>query len=160
MNRFQLNPGIAPQIDVVTKSSPANKIADRRPIRSANQPHAHDPTTVPVMPASGSQATGTWPAGLVADLRPYSAAMPGATKASVAGFMLSMMIAVDMTSRSARCRSRIGASSSARRRMPAAACRIRPEARGVSPYSAAGSPAMISAIPASIAASGCMPAIR
>jgi hypothetical protein len=38
MARFQLKPGIAPQMAVVVNSSPARMIDERRPIRSLSQP--------------------------------------------------------------------------------------------------------------------------
>ena len=85
------------------------------------------------MPASGSRATGMLPCGLVAALSPYSFVIPGATNDSAAGFITSMMIATEMTRSSATCCGRIGASSSARTRIPAAACRICPDPLGSRP---------------------------
>src|SRR5215831_21211303 len=88
--RFQEKSGIAPQIDVAMNPMPAYRIEARRPIRSPNQPQRNEPSTVPVMPNSASQAAGTLPPGLSGDFRPYSSVMPGMTNASAVGFMTSM----------------------------------------------------------------------
>ena len=58
ISRFQVNPGIAPQIEVLTNSWHAKMIDARRPIRSPSQPQSNEPSTVPPIPTSGSSDTG------------------------------------------------------------------------------------------------------
>ena len=59
----------------------------------------NEPRTVPVMPAKGSQATrGPGARRFAGVFRPYSLAMPGTTKDSWVGFMMSMVTATAITS--------------------------------------------------------------
>ena len=58
MTRLSVKLGMAPQMAVATKMTPANSIAALRPIRSPSQPHRSEPRTVPVRPNSGSNAAG------------------------------------------------------------------------------------------------------
>ena len=163
ITRFQVKPGIAPQMDLVVNSTPASRIEARRPIASASQPQASEPSTVPAIPTSGSSATGSPACGCTGELRPYSAATPGATNASAAGFIASIVPATAITTISATCAGPSRASSSARTgaaRRAAAARPARSAARGTSPATTSPSPPTTSAMPTSIGASGVMPAMR
>lgn len=158
MTRFHSYDGIVPQIAVAMNSWPARMIDALRPIRSPNQPHRNDPMTVPVIPASGSRATGSPPCGFAADVSPYSLAMPGATNASVMGFMASMTTASASTtiSRTAAGFSRVSLPT-ATRVVGRGGC---PSRRfGTMPNALAASPLRISTMPSVMTASGCMPAI-
>jgi hypothetical protein len=105
---------MAPQVEVATNRTAAISSDARRPIRSPSQPHRNAPSTVPTIPDKGSRAIGRpWALGWRADLSPYSAAAPGATRARVVGFITSIVIAIAITTTRPRCAGVIGALSSA-----------------------------------------------
>src|ERR1700722_6451089 len=113
ITRFQPKLGIAPQIDVPMKPTPAYRIEARRPILTPSQPQRKDPNTVLTMPDSATQPTGTVPVGLRGDLRQYSSVIPGITKARAVGFLTSIVKATAMVNNKPTCAQLSDASSSA-----------------------------------------------
>jgi len=151
------NCGIEPQMLVAMNAIAAIMIDARRPMRSPIHPQRNEPSTVPVIPESGSSAAGIVPALLSGDLSPYSMVMPGSTKESVAGFITSIVTASAITSMSARCALLTGTSSSARTRTCMSLVRVGEWSRGTRPNTVSASPARISAMPMLMVASTGIP---
>ncbi len=97
---------IAPHIEVETKRIVESKIETRRPYMSANQPHRNEPTVVPIKATKGNRAA-------VDQVMPYSAAIPGRTNPSVAGFITSITSPSVSTRRTPACQRLSGVESGA-----------------------------------------------
>jgi hypothetical protein len=146
-SRFHEKLGIVPHIAVATKNSVARYSDGLRPQRSASLPQINEPTTVPVSAQSGHHSATKrgemW----------YSAAAPGDTKASVAGFITSMTIAATRIADSARWRPVSGLASSDR---TCSACELSIRLRSIegtsSPHTAAAKPTRIVIMPSHIVA--------
>ena len=95
------------------KPMPAYRIEARRPILSPNHPQRKEPITVPAIPESATQAAGKDPFGFNGDFNPYSKVMPGITKASAVGFIISIITAIAIASSRPICAALRGTSSRA-----------------------------------------------
>ncbi len=104
--------------------------------------------------------TGMVPAGFRGDLSPYSAVMPGMTKASAVGFMMSIVTATAIVSSRETWVQEIRASSSALTRIFEASAWLVAAERGYKPYKLAKSPTPMAAIPINIGVPIGMPARR
>jgi hypothetical protein len=151
MSRLAPNNGIVPQIAVPMNIREASRIAARRPMRSAMTPQNTDPSVVPVSAHSRSHAP--LDAGM-----PYSADMPGSTKPSVAGFIVSITNAIASTSIRPQCAGVSFASSIARTSTRRRCLQLRKLPGGSSPHVASTKPADTSTIPATIIPDIVMPA--
>ena len=85
---------------------------------------------MPTIPESATEATGIVPPGLSGPLRPYSVVIPGITKASVVGFMMSIVTAIAIVTSRPMCARVIGVASSASTRICDACRSLAGEASG------------------------------
>lgn len=144
MNRFHSKVGMAPQIAVPTNISDEIRIALRRPRESAINPQMTEPTAVPVNAVIASQLA-------VCRVMLYSSAIPGMTKPSVAGFMMSTMSATTRTTNSVPCARVSGALSALTSDMAdpsSPRARLDAACRGIKPYTDRMSPATMRNMPA------------